>query len=200
AQLDELEHLVDAGARTWLVVVREQLQIPAAGKVGIEPRPLDEAGDAVERLRAGEHRVAPEELGAPGRRPDQPEQHSQRRRLAGAVRPEIAEDVAALDRQVDTVDRDELSVALDETPRDDGRDVGHPSSRAADSAAAGGSEPASRKLVPPRCHSSTVPSCVASSCAVTPASEIVGSPEISGPAEPASALCSSRTIAPRPSP
>ena len=37
--------------------------------------------------------------------------------------------------------------------------------------------------MPPDCHSSTVPSCVASSCAVRPSSETVGRPAI-GPDEP----------------
>ena len=114
AQLDELEHLVDPGARARLVVVGEQLQVAPAGEVRVEARAFDEAGDAVERLRAVDERVAAEQPRRALGRADQAEQHPQRRRLAGAVRAEVAEHVAALDRQVDVVDRDDLAVALDQ--------------------------------------------------------------------------------------
>ncbi len=80
------------------------------------------------------------------------------------------------------VDRDDLAVALDETAGLDRRGRAHFTARAAASAAAAGSEPASTKLVPPACHSSTVPSWVASSCAVRPSSETVGSAESAPPA------------------
>ena len=94
-------------ARRAAVEVGEQAQVPAAREVRIEPRPLDEAGDAVERARALDERVAPEEPRAPLGRADQAEQHAQRRRLPRAVRAEVAEHVAALDRQVDVVDGDD---------------------------------------------------------------------------------------------
>ena len=119
AQLDHLEHLLDARARVAAVEIGEQPQVLPAREVRVEPRPLDEAGDAVERSRADVERVAAEEASVSLGRPDQSEQHAQRRRLPRAVRPEVAEDVAALDRQVDVVDRDDLAVALDETARFD---------------------------------------------------------------------------------
>src|SRR5205085_10772159 len=137
-----LEYLLDARARVAVVVVGEQAEVPPAREVGIEARALDEAGDAVERRRAVGERVAPEELHRALRRPDQAEHHPQRRRLARAVRAEVAEDVAPLDGQVDVVDGDDLAVALDEAARRDRRRVRHLRSRAAVSAAAGGSEPA----------------------------------------------------------
>ena len=121
----------------------------AAREIRVEARALDEARDAVERPRAVDERVAAEELRVPSRRPDQPEHHPQRRRLAGAVRAEVAEDVAALDRQVDAVDRDDLAVALDEPACLDRRRVAHLSARAAASAAAVGTEPASTYETPP---------------------------------------------------
>src|SRR6185503_21042087 len=108
------------------------------------------------------------------RRADQAQQHPQRGRLARAVRPEVAEDISFFDRQVDVVDRDEVSVPLDEPARGDGPRVGHPSARAAASAAAGGTDPARTNETPPLRHVSAVPSCVASSWAVTPSSETVG--------------------------
>ena len=129
--------------------VGEQPQVPAAGEVRVEARPLDEAGDAVERARAVDERIAAEELRVARRRADQPEQHPQRRRLARAVRAEVAEDVAALDGQVDVVDRDDLAVALDEPARFDRRRVAHLSARAAASAAAVGIDPASTYETPP---------------------------------------------------
>src|SRR5205085_10337209 len=147
-----------------------------------------------------DHRVPPEELGAPGGRADQSEQHAKRRRLPSTVRAEIAEDVAGLDCEVDPGDGNDVSVALDESARHDGRRVRHFNSRAADSAAAGGSEPASTKLVPPWLHSTMVPSCVASSCAVTPLSDTVGRPVIALPAAVESALRSTTTLAPNPCP
>src|SRR5205823_7728170 len=94
--------------------------------------------------------------------------------LAGSVWSEVAKDVAALDRQVDVVDGDDVAVALDEPARLDRRCIAHFTARAAVSAAEAGSEPASTKLVPPVCQVSTVPSWVASSCAVRPSSDTVG--------------------------
>ena len=75
------------------------------------------------------------------------------------------------------VDGDDVSVAFDEAAGFDRRRRAHFTALAAASAAAAGCEPASTKLVPPDCHASTVPSCVESSCAVSPSSETVGSPE-----------------------
>ena len=174
-ELDEVEYLVDASLGHAAVEVAEQAQVAAAREVRIEARPLDEAGDTVERPGAVDLRVAAEEEREPGRRADQPEQHPQRRGLPRAVRPEIAEDVAALDGQLDVIDRGDLAVALDEPADLDRRGVAHLSSRAADSAAAVGTEPARTKETPPRSHPTIVPSWVASSCAVTPSSDTDGS-------------------------
>ena len=57
-------------------------------------------------------RVAAEQPGAARRWPDQAEQHPQRGGLAGAVRAQVAVDVAGLDGQVDAVDRGQVAVAL----------------------------------------------------------------------------------------
>jgi hypothetical protein len=67
-----------------------------------------ERGDPVRR-------VAPEERHPAAVSPDEPEQHAQCRRLAGAVRPQVAVDVAGLDRQVDVVDSVNRPVRLHET-------------------------------------------------------------------------------------
>ena len=50
--------------------------------------------------------------------------------------PEVAEDVAALDVEIDAVHRDEVAVPLDERSRCNRRGAGHATSRAADSAVA----------------------------------------------------------------
>ena len=162
-------------ARHAAVEIAEQAQVAAARQIRIEARALDEAGHAVERARAVDQRITPEEPRVALRRADQPEQHPQRGRLAGAVRPEVAEDVASIDRQVDVVDGDDVAIALDQPSRFEGRRVAHLSERAADSAAEVGIDPASTYETPPRSQVSTVPSCVASSCAVTPSRAIDGS-------------------------
>ena len=205
AQLDQLQHLLDAGGRVGFVVVGEQPQVLAPGEIRVEARPLDEAGDAVERLRAVDQRIAAEQLRLTGGGPDQAEQHPQQRGLSGSVRAEQAEDVAGRDSEIDAVDRDDLTVCLDDPAGGDGRRAArHLTARAAASAAAAGSEPASTYAVPPLCQASTVPSCVASSWALTPSSDTVGRLE-SGllPAEPLlsfAALRSTSTIAPSPCP
>src|SRR5207237_6816684 len=153
--------------------------------------------------RAVPQRVAAEELDGAFGGPDQAEHHAERRRLAGTVRAEVAEDVAALDGQLDVVDGEKLAVALDEAASRDRRRLAHlERSRAAVSAAAGGSEPARTKATPFRCQPSTVPSCVASSWPVAPLSETVGRLESAPPLCPAaaSAARSTTTIAPTPCP
>ncbi len=125
-EIDGVERRVDLRARVAAVERRDELEVLAAREVGVEARRLDEARDALERAHAVDHRVAPEEPRAAAARADQPEQHAQRRRLARAVGPEVAVDVARLDGQVDVVDRRDLAVGLDEAARlDDGASRQH---------------------------------------------------------------------------
>ena len=121
-EVDRVERGVDPAARVAAVERGHHLEVLAAAQVRVEARRLDEAGDAVERARALGLRVAPEQPHAAGVGADEPEQHPQRRRLAGAVGAEVAVDVAGPDRQVDAVDRDDVAVALDEAraPRSGG--------------------------------------------------------------------------------
>ncbi len=93
-QVDGVEHLVDPRAGVAAVEGREQLQVLAPGQVRVELRRLDEPGDPLERAPAHADRIAAEQPGAARGRPDQAEQHAQRRRLAGAVRAQVAVDVA----------------------------------------------------------------------------------------------------------
>ena len=178
AQLDELEDAVDPRTCAVTVVVGEQLQVLSPREIGVEARAFDEAGDSVECTNTVHERVSAEELRGAGRRPDQAEQDPQQGRLARAVRPEVSEHVATLDREVDAVHCGDVAVTLDEPRRRDRKTLAHLSARAADSAAAGGSEPARTNETPFRCHSIAVPSCVASSCPVSPSSDTDGRADI----------------------
>ena len=146
-EVDGVQRSIDPAGGTIAVERGDELEIAPAAHVRIEARRLDEPGDAVERAHAVDQRVAPEELDCALVGADEPEQHPHRRRLAGAVGPEIAIDVTAADRQVDVVDRGDPAVALDEPARLDRwrariRRAPHRRSRAAFSAATGGTEPA----------------------------------------------------------
>ena len=174
AQLDDVEHLVDPIAGAASVVVGEELQIPPSAHVRVEARPLDEARDPVHGARSVDERVASEQARGAGGGSDQSEQHAQGGRLAGAVGAEVAEHVARLDGEVDVVDRDDLTVGLHQPSRDHRCLVAHRSSRAAASAAAEGIDPARVVETSACCQVTMVPSCVASSCAVTPSRETVG--------------------------
>ena len=101
------------------VVGGEQLEVLAAAQIRVEARAFDEAGHAFERAGAVDQRVAAEELHGSLARPDQPEQHPQRRRLAGAVRAEEAVDVAGRDGEIDPGNGRDLPVPLDEAARFD---------------------------------------------------------------------------------
>ena len=59
-------------------------------------------------------RVAAEELGRPGVGAQQTEEHTDGRRLAGAVRPEEAVDLAGFDLQVEAVQGARVTEGLDE--------------------------------------------------------------------------------------
>ena len=99
------------------------------------------------------------------------------------------------------VDRDDVAVALDEPAGLDGRRVAHFTARAAASAAAGGSEPASTKLVPPRLpleHRAELRRELVRGQAVERDGRQAGRAALPGP--DASALRSTSAIPPRPWP
>src|SRR5207253_1785696 len=103
-----------AAAGAAAVERRQQLEVGAAGKVGVEARLFDDSGDSLQRANRIIGWVAAEEPDRAAVAPDQPEQHSHRRRLAGAVRAEEAVDVTRLDGEVDVVDGGQVAVAFDE--------------------------------------------------------------------------------------
>ena len=86
-QTDRLEHVADAFAGVAAVEGREQLEVRAPGEVRVEVRRLHESGHPVERGWKLVLGVAPEQPDLSRVRPQQPEHHAHRGRLAGAVGP-----------------------------------------------------------------------------------------------------------------
>src|SRR5262249_6503257 len=113
-QLDELEQLGNPAAFLAPVERREQLEVLAPGQIRIEPRCLDEAADSVESVRQLVLRVAPEQPRASAVRPQQAEQDAHRRRLARAVRAEESVDVPGTNREVDSIDGEDVAVAFEQ--------------------------------------------------------------------------------------
>jgi hypothetical protein len=97
------------------------LEVLADGQLGIRGRALDKVADAAPHgRRLGAHRF-PEQLGVTCRWRDHPEEHPDRRRLAGAVGAEEPVDLAPGDAEVHAVDgQDIAAVALGEPERRDG--------------------------------------------------------------------------------
>jgi hypothetical protein len=75
-------------------------------QVVVEVRGLRQEADA--RARRAARDLVAEDRGGTARRPDQAHQRANRRGLAGAVRPDEAEDMAALDRERDAAERFDL--------------------------------------------------------------------------------------------
>ena len=81
-------------------------EVLAAGEVAVEARLLDDRADARERWRRSSgHAAGRAAASMPGVGAGEPEQHPDQRRLAGAVRAEVAEGGAARNMKVDGVDR-----------------------------------------------------------------------------------------------
>ncbi len=146
AELDHVEHLVDAPGGPVTVERGEEFEVLARAQVRVEARRLDEPGDALERVRAVAHGVAVEQFDDALAGRDQAERHAQRGRLAGAVGAEEAVHVAGVHVQVDVIDRHNLVVALDQPARPYGLGLVAHRSRpfATSSTAAGDTAPATR--------------------------------------------------------
>ena len=97
------------------VVARRQ-PVVKADLVGQVADPALDLERIAQRVEAGD-------LGAPAGRLGQAEQHQDRRRLARAVGPEDADDLAGADLEIDMVDREVGAVALGQPlgPDDDAR-------------------------------------------------------------------------------
>ena len=92
-------------------------------------RPIGQIADPALDLERIAQRVEAGDLGAPLGRLGQPEQHQDRRRLARAVRPEYADDLAGADLEIDMVDRERRAVALGQPLRPDHHLAAIPSPR-----------------------------------------------------------------------
>ena len=100
---------------------RVQIEVLPDRQLGIERERLRHVADAIARVQvAGIERPAEQQRFALAGR-QQPGQHLHRRRLAAAVRADKAEDLAALDREADMVDRGEIAEPAGEVARRDDR-------------------------------------------------------------------------------
>ncbi len=115
--LDEffLIRLVDASLNTT-----EQVEGLGAGKRGPQVGLPGDIGELAMGLHGLALTVDPEDLGAPSRRVDQPEQEPDGRRLSCPVRSEVADDLAFVDLEVEVAQRVDASVALAEARCPDG--------------------------------------------------------------------------------
>ena len=101
------------------------VEVLSDGELRVGGRRLDEVAHSPPQVRGSAVHPLAEQLRVPRRRPDHPEQHSDRRRLAGSVETEERVDLAARDAQVDLVDRQHTApVLLGEASRGD-REVAH---------------------------------------------------------------------------
>src|SRR5215218_1574240 len=105
-------------------VARVHEQVLADAQVAVEVVVLGHDAEARLDLAAMARDVQPEHRQAALAHARQPVDHLHRRRLAGAVRAEEAEALAALHVEVDAVDRDDAAVGLAQAARVDGRAVG----------------------------------------------------------------------------
>ena len=123
-QLDELQKL----GRPLADLARRNAEVPAVDDEVLEHRQLEvevvllrHDAEALADLRAVVRRIEVEDRElTPAARRDGAD-HAHGRRLAGAVRPEEAERLAARHLEVDSVDGDELAEALLEVAGDDWR-------------------------------------------------------------------------------
>ena len=120
-----------AGARAEVgepAQLREVGEELARGQPLVEPQVAGQVADPAAHARGRAARVDAEQLDPPARRPDQVEQQPDRRRLAGAVRPEEAEHLAGLDLEVEVDDAALAAVQLGQSfGADDGVAGGHSS-------------------------------------------------------------------------
>src|SRR5690606_33988371 len=87
-------------------------QVLARAELVVETDLIGQIADAGLHAERAASRIEPEHAHAPRRRLGEPEQHQDRRRLAGAVRAEQPEHLAAPDGQIKRIYGHELAVAL----------------------------------------------------------------------------------------
>ena len=107
--LHDSERLLDVGS-FQPPVLRDHLEVVVAGEVAVERRTLNEGPDLGQSL-GGAGRVAGHG-GCSRVGPDEPGQYAQRRRLAGAVGPQEAVDLAPVDPHAEVIDGDDVAEAF----------------------------------------------------------------------------------------
>ena len=107
--LDQLVHVarIDADAQA-----REEREVLAARQARVEGELARDVADVPADLDALPARVQPEHDGPARRRTDEVDEEPERGRLAGSVRPQVAEDLAALDLEGEVDDAPRPAVAL----------------------------------------------------------------------------------------
>ena len=112
AQPDALQRAVDAAVGRAVAGGRVDVEVLAAGEVGMEARLLDDRADARERRGALAGEVVTEDPHVAGGRLGEPEEQADQGRLAGAVGSEEAEGGAPRDFEVDSGERRAIAEAL----------------------------------------------------------------------------------------
>jgi hypothetical protein len=115
AQPDEVEYLVDPSPLDR-VGLRDPDQMVVRAAPAVQSAGLEQRADLVQRVAMCGVRLAVHRDVAGGRGVE-PEDHSHRRRLAGAVRAEEAGDDTRLNREGQLVDRESVAVPLGQRPR-----------------------------------------------------------------------------------
>src|SRR6185369_397604 len=111
------EQRIDSAERPAATKNGDGGEVVAAGEVGIEGGDLEHRADPGERVLAPSAHVASEHLGGSRGRRDETEHHADRRALAGAVRAEQADDLAAPHFEIEPVDRSDRAESLDQPVR-----------------------------------------------------------------------------------
>ena len=110
----ELEELLDPLPRRRSPRRGDRTEVLATGQERIEGRRLDEGADLEQPPTVSASERPAEQLDAARVGMDEPREDAHRRRLAGTVRAQEAVHDASRDREIQTVERDHLAVALDE--------------------------------------------------------------------------------------
>jgi hypothetical protein len=114
-----LEHLLHAFAEQasgHAIELGVEAEVLLGGQVEIEGGVLEHQADVAPDLTPLGHHIVPRHQRRPAGRFHERAQHPDRRRLAGAVRPEEAERLPRCHLEVDATHRDQLAVALLKSP------------------------------------------------------------------------------------
>ena len=100
-EVEPLRQRTGAGRPTDPVEVTDVVDVVLPGEPRVERDVARDVADPPMQLVTARPGIEPEQLDAARRGPGEPHDDPQRRRLAGAVGPEVAEDLAVLDDEVD---------------------------------------------------------------------------------------------------